>query len=145
MNWFTKTYASNMNESRKRALVDEWGGCKHVAKDASLLHVVSYENDSFGKEGYCMCKECDAQMRAELDAEEVVCEDCGKTYVRCETISWRWYGFYAPQGDEPLVICASCQDGETHKKRLERYRHDAEADAEYDDEPDDMDYELPDD
>jgi len=47
---------------------------------------------------------------------------------------WRWFDFYAPQGDEELPVCSTCWNEPKHKQRLaedERARKDE--DAYYDD------------
>ena len=46
------------------------------------------------------------------------CDDCKQARARKDTIEWRWYDFYAPQGDEPLVICTECQSKPKHVKRV---------------------------
>lgn len=118
MNWFTTTHAAGFPNEKKKQQVDEWGGCEHVENDPSLLHIISYENDSFGREGYCMCKECwEAAQKAQAE-EMVTCQDCHQIVPSKDTISWRWYDFYAPSGDEPLIICSDCLIREKHKKRI---------------------------
>ena len=42
---------------------------------------------------------------------------------------WRWYDFYAPQGDEPLEICKCCWEAPKHQERMLRDRQNE--DAEY--------------
>ena len=127
MNWFTKRYLKNLDE--KERLVKEWGGCEHVEVDPSCAHVCSYENDSFGSEGYVSCKACfEAAQEAEAD-EEVVCNDCKKLVKKKDAIEWRPYDFYAPQGDEPLIICNDCKSADHHVMRVRRDTEDAEAEG----------------
>lgn len=131
MNWFTKTFVSTQPAEKKAALIAEHGGCEHVEQDNTLLFVVSYENDSFGSEGYCMCEACYDAMIAEADEEEVVCYDCKKTVKVKDSIAWKWYDFYAPQGDEPLIICNECRTKEKHIERVRRDREDREEELDY--------------
>lgn len=133
MNWFTTTHAAGFPNEKKKQHVDEWGGCEHVEQDASLLHLISYENDSFGREGYCMCKECwEAAQKAQAE-EMVTCQDCHQIVPTKDTISWRWYDFYAPSGDEPLIICIECKYKPTHLNRVakDKKERDAELSGSY--------------
>lgn len=126
MNWFTQSVVSNQPITKKKALVQEWGGCDHVVADPALLHVVSYENDSFGQEGYCMCESCWTAAQAAEDEVEYVCEDCKQSVKLKDGRFWKWYDFSAAQGDEPLFICNTCRKGETHVNRVRQDRQDYE-------------------
>lgn len=130
MNWFTESYVSNKTPEAKKKHIDTWGGCEHVTADPSLLAVIAYENDGFGREGYCFCQACHEKAEQEKGEEEVTCYDCKKEVKQKETYEYKWYDFYAPQGDEPLTICNECRKKEKHLARL---RQD-QADADYDDE-----------
>lgn len=48
-----------------------------------------------------------------------------------DTISWRWYDFYAAQGDEPLTVCKECLVKPKHVSRVKKDRADAAAEREY--------------
>jgi hypothetical protein len=126
MNWFTKSYVSGNSLKRKEELVTEWGGCEHVEADPSVMAVVAYENDSFGREGYCMCEACDTAADAEEGEREVTCTDCKGTFKQKETREWRWYDFYAAQGDEPYVLCEACRKAEKHLARVRKDQADYE-------------------
>lgn len=68
------------------------------------------------------------------DYETEVCHDCKKPFFKKDGIEWKWYDFYAAQGDEPLSICNQCRKGETHRHRVERDRVDYEEEmGRYDD------------
>jgi len=124
MNWFTKSYVSARTLEAKKAFVAEHGGCEHVEADPSLLFCISYENDSFGREGYCMCDACDDLALEQEDNEDVVCTDCKGTFKKKDTREWRWYDFYAAQGDEPYVLCETCRRAEKHRERVRRDERD---------------------
>jgi len=47
--------------------------------------------------------------------------------------NWKWYDFYAAQGDEPLRICYACQKLAKHKTRVRRDREDYNAEFPNDD------------
>lgn len=126
MNWITNTYCSVLPAEKKERLVKEHGGCEHVEENPSLLFRISRENDSFGSEAYCMCEACSNKADAEEDEEDVVCYDCQKTVKKKNSIEWRWYDFYAPSGDEPLIICDCCRKEEKHINRIRRDREDYE-------------------
>lgn len=111
--------------------------CKHVQEDPSKLHIISREKDSFGIVGEIgLCNECHTKARKEADEELVYCNDCNQQVPRKETISWTWYDFYAAQGDEPIIVCRTCENGDKHRQRVAR--DNAECDAEF---GDDYDYE----
>lgn len=120
MNWFTSKFMATAALSEKEDAVANWGGCEHVENDPSLLYKISYENDSWGREGYCLCEACSDQADAAEDEEEVICYDCHQTFKKKDTIEWKWYDFHAPQGDEPLTICQSCKAAEKHQDRVKR-------------------------
>lgn len=133
MNWFTKSYVSNNSLERKKQLFEEHGGCEHVEADPSVMAVVAYENDSFGREGYCLCEACDDLSVEHEDNEEHVCHDCKSCKPLKEGVMWKWYDFYAAQGDEPLFICNECRKKDTHINRVRRDRQDYEEEMDYHD------------
>ena len=112
MNWFTRGAATKVGE------FDDV--CEHVEQDESLAAFYSQENDSFGiVDRYVMCKECsDAQEKA-LEEELVGCRDCGIQKPAKEITAWRWYDFYAPQGDEAVNVCDACWKQPKHIERME--------------------------
>ena len=85
--------------------------------------VLSMENDSFGFEGYLMCHPCWEKAKSETAAELRGCRDCNQQVPRDEGIEWRWYDFYAPQGDEAIFVCNNCENLEPHKERVARDNH----------------------
>ncbi len=115
MNWIT-------TESVQQGLQDpHTDKCEHVRKNQQLAYVTRSERDSFGTvDSVVLCQACADAEREAMGAEKVQCHDCNKLYPRRETISWRWYDFYAPQGDEPLIICRLCQHDRRHIRRVER-------------------------
>lgn len=131
MNWFTKSTVAARSLDEKNKLVAEWGGCEHVVADPSLLVAVNYENDTFGKEGYCLCKECNDQAVEEEMNESATCRDCHQSVKKKDGIEWKWYDFHAPQGDIPLFICNSCVPKERHQNRLAKDQADYEDEMAY--------------
>lgn len=113
MNWFTS--AVNVN-------VDSLDGvCEHLEESgANVAPHATYENDPWGREGYGMCQACYEKSLEAADAELEVCYDCGQEFPMGEMVEWRWYDFYAPQGDEPLFICKHCQCQDKHRQRVAR-------------------------
>lgn len=113
--------------------------CTHVEAGPSLAYAVLKEDDSFGAVGrHVVCRSCYEDIKAEEDAELETCHDCSRQFPAGELASWRWFDFYAAQGDEPLRLCPSCLVAPQHEERRRRDR--AEADAEhqaFDDEYDD--------
>lgn len=126
MNWFTKRYVIDRSTEWKESMVVKHGGCEHVEKDPSLLFAISTENDSFGCESYCLCKVCDDAVEAEEGEKLQVCHDCHKSVKTKDGFEWKWYDFYAPQGDEPLFICNECRTKERHRNRVSKDREDYE-------------------
>lgn len=130
MNWFTRNYIQHRSKEQKEKIVAKLdNACEHVEADSSLLFCISSENDSFGSESYGMCEQCLHALLAEEGEEDVVCHDCHQTFKQKDTISWRWYDFYAPQGDEPLIICKTCKTQEKHKARV--YKDDQDYNDEF--------------
>lgn len=116
MNWFTKRFDK---ESINRAVAD--GGndrCEHVDADGSLAFSVGTESDSFGSESYITCKSCFSAAEEREGKELCHCRDCGLDKPKSETSEWTWFDFYAPQGDEAVVICKECWVLPKHKQRL---------------------------
>jgi hypothetical protein len=136
MNWFTRG-AIVGDAAYKTKLLNEDGGCEHVEKDINLAAVLRREMDSFGPvSSYVCCQACDTKALEEEDNEECVCRDCGMTVKKKDGIEWRWYDFYAPQGDEALFICNACKVLPKHQNRVARDdqdRRDEDGDAFSDD------------
>ena len=128
-NWFTEQPFSNVSEEKRIVAVGKLEDmCEHVSEHPEMLYMVSRENDSFGVVGeYGMCQACYRKMRDDIDSKEVTCHDCGNVVLKKNTISWKWYDFYAPQGDEPMIICHDCRVKDKHKRRIIQDRHDYES------------------
>lgn len=102
--------------------------CEHVESDSSLAYAVTGETDSFGPvTRFVLCRKCNDALQQEEAAEEVVCHDCKIPLKRGDSLEWRWYDFYAPQGDEPLVLCRECWGSPRHKARRERDKRERDA------------------
>ena len=109
--------------------------CEHcTAEDLSKAVGFFYEKDSFG---YVFteiaCKECEDKGKEEEDNKMVCCDDCKGTFLRKETTEWRWYDFYAAQGDEPCIICDECWNKPAHQSRMARDKADYDAEFGYGD------------
>lgn len=126
MNWFTKSYVGTVSDTEKKKLVEEWGGCEHVVKDHSKVVVVNYENDIFGKEGYCICAECNEKQIQEKEEQPHCCNDCNAVVKAKDGRRWTWYDFYPAQGDVALFICNECLKKEKHIKRVQKDLQDYE-------------------
>lgn len=91
--------------------------CPHVEAGVPA-YAVFKEDDSFGPVGrYAVCKDCYTAEEASQEEEVVGCDDCHGRFPRREVRSWRWYDFYAPQGDEAYQICGACWDEPKHAAR----------------------------
>lgn len=100
--------------------------CEHAEEDSSLGVKYSKESDSFGTVGiYIQCKECFEHTK-EQDRHNT-CYYCSEDK---KTTQWRWYDFYAPQGDEALEVCDECWDKPAHQRRISQdsYYRDQEND-----------------
>ena len=124
MNWFTKSFVDHVSLSKKQALVQENDCCEHVENDNSQLAVVSYENDSFYREGYGMCQACFDKAEEQEGEELHTCNDCKSEVPLKKGVMWKWYDFYAAQGDEPLFVCDCCRPLATHQARVNRDKAD---------------------
>lgn len=136
MNWFTKGHVAMKTPAEKAALVENWGGCEHVLADSATLAYVSYENDSFGREGWCMCESCNTVQDAAVGEEKESCNDCGQTYRHDELFRWTTYDHYPAQGDEPTMVCVSCRKLPKHLNRVARDKADYDAEFGSDDSDD---------
>lgn len=112
MNWFVH----GTNET----ITEEWDHCEHLKVGQVAPYMVG-EQDSFGPVARMgMCKECHEKYQAQQDEELEYCHDCGQEKPMKEMREWRWYDFYSPQGDEPLIICDDCAVKDKHKERVRR-------------------------
>lgn len=125
--------------NRYNAIVkDEYDHCEHV-KVGERAYRAIYESDCCGTVGvYACCKECSETLDKQEDEELVTCDDCGQEFQRKDTSEWRPYDFYAPQGDEPMVICKVCRVADKHLARCRKDRADYNAEFGYDDDDDDV-------
>ena len=121
MNWFVH---SGSSEEIQRELNRGASCCEHVDADPKLAISMTAECDSFGREWHISCAECAARAEKEEEEAVVVCHDCKKSFPRKEVREWEWYDFYAPQGDEPLVVCHVCWKAPRHQERLKQDKED---------------------
>lgn len=132
MNWFTKSIIINTSIAYKKELCEQDGCCEHCVTDVNLAYAISSEKDSFGTVGsYVTCKECFDKANEEEGEKEVFCHDCHMTVKKKDSIQWRWYDFYAAQGDKPLTICNTCRGKEKHQQRVTKDNEDREAEEDY--------------
>ena len=132
MNWFTREVVEQLPAASKQELADADTCCTHVEKNIELAYTMHSEKDSFGPVStHVVCKECDKAIDEEEDNRECTCHDCNQTVKKKDGIEWKWYDFYAAQGDEPLFICNACRVLDKHKQR--RARDQAAYDAEFGD------------
>tara|TARA_Y100001956_G_scaffold82973_1_gene107715 strand:- start:121303 stop:121680 length:378 start_codon:yes stop_codon:yes gene_type:complete len=97
-----------------------WDFCEHLNVGDIAPHWVG-EQDSFGPVArYGMCVKCYEKHKEEQKEIEEICSDCGEEFPRSKVIFWKWYDFHAPQGDEPYIVCESCQQKEKHKERVRK-------------------------
>lgn len=124
-----------MSTKRNTTIQDErWDHCEHLeVGDTATL--VFCEDDSFGPVGrMAYCKECAVIAQEEADNELEYCHDCGEEHPAKNVMHWKWYDFYAQQGDEPIQVCNGCASKEKHVKRVEKNIEDMN--AEYGDDDD---------
>lgn len=111
--------------------------CKHVSlKKLNKGVGFFFERDSFGYVFVeIVCEKCRDQGLEEIANSRVLCGDCGMEHPRKETKQWRWYDFYAPQGDEPRIICNTCWELPKHVNRMANdkldYEHEFGCDDDY--------------
>jgi hypothetical protein len=92
--------------------------CEHV-EAGELAVAVFTETDTFGPVDWCaVCQACLDASEEELSLDQ--CHDCHEKVPNKDMLQWRWYDFYAPQGDEPLYICRSCWGKTPHQSRMEQ-------------------------
>ena len=114
MNWIV--------HNQNKTVTEEWDHCEHLSVGDIAPQVVG-EQDSFGPVArYGMCEACYETYLEEQGEEKEICHDCGESKFMKDMFEWRWYGFYAPQGDEPLIICDECGQKPKHVNRVRRDR-----------------------
>lgn len=120
-NWFEK---STDPERMQKSLNSGWGqGCEHVEKDNSLAYIMISEMDSFGGgESWIPCRTCYENDKEKEGEEMSGCQQCKQAKKKKEIREWRWYDFYAAQGDEPMRICEDCWGKPEHQRRMEQDR-----------------------
>ena len=122
MNWIVKSFRKVNQDD-----LDADFACEHV-KAGDSAHV-NQERDSFGIVGQAvLCDACHEAAEVAEGEETDFCYDCGKEYKIKDVIYWRWYDFYAPQGDDPLCICRDCWSKDKHQRRMAKDAADREAD-----------------
>ena len=137
MNWYVHSLINSVKPSDVDRAVD--GCCDHIEL-GKPAHMVG-EQDSFGPvTRFLECVECHEAAIKQQNEEEVHCYDCRKMVKQGNTIRWRWYDFYAPQGDEPLIICLDCTKLPTHQQRVAKDRADMLAELHGDSSVDEDDY-----
>ena len=117
------------------AIMDCTDFCDHCSEDdLSKAIGFSYEKDSFGYVGTeIVCQECKESQDKEAAKQETCCHDCNNKVKVGETTEWRWYDFYAAQGDTPLVICNNCWGESKHQVRMAKDSHDEAMENGWDD------------
>ena len=126
MNWFK---GMNPNDYRMQYDPDLSRGdlCPHVEADPKCAYYARCEFDSFGIVGASVaCKDCDKKDEEEAGKLTVICADCGEPKPMNQCHEWRWYDFYAPQGDEPRIVCKKCWELPRHKERMKKDAEDAD-------------------
>ncbi len=127
--------------------------CEHL-KEGDTAYIIHEERDSFGTVcAYAECAACAEQRHNDEQEKQVVCCDCKQRFRVADTREWCWYDFYAPQGDEALVLCHTCWKAPKHVARMLKdeedrlyeagYRNPVEDEDDYDD-YDIADYQGPD-
>ena len=132
MNWFTRESISGRTDEQKKELIEQDGVCPHAEKDLNLAQVLRSEKDTWGPVAtFVCCLECDQKASEDEQKEKVICHDCNGTFEKKDTVQWKWYDFYAPQGDQPITVCRACRAKEKHQERVQRDREDCEAEMGY--------------
>lgn len=100
--------------------------CKHILEGQAQAYACFCEDDSFGPlTRYITCQSCHDEAKQEHAEQTTHCNDCKKEVKNTDMRQWRWYDFYAAQGDEPLDICISCWQEPKHQERIRQDKLDA--------------------
>ena len=134
-----------MTSTPRQEVIDGADFCDHVsAEDMCKAVGYGYESDSCGLvAAYICCQECCDAARKQEQEELVTCNDCGQRHPRKNVTAWKWYDFYAAQGDEPIEVCNGCWDQPKHQQRLKKdaqdYAEEFGVEDDLDDDEDDGD------
>lgn len=123
MNWFTNKVFPNLN-----SVTDLEDQCDHLEDNPNQPVYVTYENDSFGIVGsYAACESCKEEQRKKEQEETILgCYDCKQPTKLKDGTHWRWYDFYAAQGDVAMFICNECWNKPSHQRRMAKDKRDEE-------------------
>ena len=77
------------------------------------------------------CPSCIQKDNEAYENELVGCCDCKTLKPRKEIRSWRWYDFYAGQGDTPWNICTDCWGKPKHQYRMAKDAEDRAQEMRY--------------
>lgn len=137
MNWIVRRVIKTVTQEQ----FDEYEHCDHVKVGESAYY--GCEHDSFGPlDGYLCCETCRESQRKSEAEELVYCNDCGKEHPRANTVAWKWYDFYAPQGDEPIIVCDTCRLAARHQRRVAKDQADYNREFGHEVDTDDDDYDY---
>jgi hypothetical protein len=92
----------------------------HVGYMVGVNRVYDFDGNAVSDYHWTDKKPESFEMRPLGDYAIVRCGDCGKDKFKYLTTEWRWFDFYAPQGDEPLVICDCCRKLPKHCERVRK-------------------------
>ena len=143
MNWQSEKHGP---DALRWALADDRSDlCEHVEVNRTQAYAVLCEDDCSGLVvRYVVCVSCYAAHEQEEGSRIRRCCDCHKDVQQKEGGEWRWYDFYAAQGDEPMFLCDVCRrlprhlerrrrDLEDYQEEMARYRQSPMSDGSYDD------------
>lgn len=108
----------------------------HVGYTVSADGVFDFQGAPVAKYKWTHKKPESFEVRPLRDYEIVRCNDCKQDKFKYLTGEWRWYDFYAPQGDEALIICDCCWKLTRHQRRLAEDRAAFNAEMGIDDQDD---------
>jgi len=90
--------------------------CEHVHAGEAVV-AVHTETDTFGPVNWmAVCQACHDESQNSIALDP--CHDCGEKIPEKDMRQWKWFDFYAPQGDEPLYVCIVCWDMKKHQDRM---------------------------
>jgi len=98
--------------------------CKHL-KPGQTAHRFIIQQTEARSDKHYLCLSCHESLVDELYHNKVTCVDCGCTLTRADAIGWS--GYDTNPHEPQIFLCNECVGGVIHLNRIERDRHDFNA------------------
>lgn len=141
---FLNRLGENLMQLTQRVVFDDARGLyqlsPHIGYLVGASRIYDFDGNAVSDYHWTDKKPESFEMRPLGDYDICGCYDCKQPKFKYQVTEWKWYDFYAPQGDEPLVICDTCWDAPKHKERRRKDQADYNREMGHDDPDEGYDY-----